>query len=558
MASLPEYVTAATPNTQEARQPWYKNTAPTYAGVMLWFVFWQDIVSGAPSPGGGLGAGLAIGILGIVIAALFCHFLTYLAPALMGLKTGLPLYVVGTSTYGVRGGFIMPGFLMGALQFGWLAVNAFFSAYVICKSLRIGCVEVGGVYDVIVPGVVHSVLTTVFILAAVVMGLVGIKYIAKVATYVPLVFLAVLIVLLAKTAGGLGSFSTDKVVDASMKAPEQRRLALAETKEKFAKAEKEGELTEAQIAVRDKTIKAAEDAVKAAEGIAFEKAADDGDGASAEKTKKAKSAMTTFGILAFLSAYIVGFFATAGAAGADFGTNSRNVSDVQWGGMVGIVGATVFAAVASMLIVAGAYGADMITTPALVGNFNPVEMMSDDSLLGENARWAMLGLGIASFAPACFPALIAANSFRSTMPGGWKIAVAIGTLVAIFLSVSGFAGQAVTVFAIVGASFGPICGAMMADYILSGFKWAGPRAAFNPAGWISWAVGFVVGAIDLVAEKLCAIEGLVESTPWLLKLKIGIPCPPMAALIVGFVLYIVLAKIGCQTATLEMPGEAEK
>jgi cytosine permease len=199
-----------------------------------------------------------------------------------------------------------------------------------------------------------------------------------------------------------------------------------------------------------------------------------------------------------------------------------------------------------MLIVAGAYGAGMITTPALVGNFNPVELMEDPSLLGGNARWAMLGLGLASFAPACFPALIAANSFKSTMPNGWKIAVALGTVVACFLSVSGFAGKAVTVFAIVGASFGPICGAMTADYVLSGFKWAGPRAAFNPAGWISWAVGFAVGAIDLIAQNVPGLSGI----------GIGIYCPPMAALIVGFVLYVILAKMGLESQTLKMPARA--
>ena len=44
-----------------------------------------------------------------------------MVPAMLGMKTGLPLYVVGTSTYGVRGGLYMPGFLMGVLQFGWLA-----------------------------------------------------------------------------------------------------------------------------------------------------------------------------------------------------------------------------------------------------------------------------------------------------------------------------------------------------------------------------------------------------------------------------------------------------
>jgi len=97
----------------------------------------------------------------------------------------------------------------------------------------------------------------------------------------------------------------------------------------------------------------------------------------------------------------------------------------------------------------------------------------------------------------------------------------------------------------VGASFGPICGAMMADYLLAGQKWAGPRAGFNPAGWISWAVGFAVGAYDLVAG---AIEGLSP---------VNIPCPPMAALIVGFVLYVILAKAGLESKKLEMPETAK-
>ena len=67
---------------------------------------------------------------------------------------------------------------------------------------------------------------------------------------------------------------------------------------------------------------------------------------------------------------------------------------------------------------------------------------------------------------------------------------------AIILIVTKYAGDAPVVFGTIGASFGPICGAMAADYILSGFKWNGPRAGFNPAGWISWFFGFVVGAYD--------------------------------------------------------------
>jgi cytosine permease len=124
------------------------------------------------------------------------------------------------------------------------------------------------------------------------------------------------------------------------------------------------------------------------------------------------------------------------------------------------------------------------------------------------------------------------------------ISVGLGTLVAILLGISGVAGQAVDVFTVVGASFGPICGAMMADYLLAGRKWAGPRAGFNLAGWISWVVGFAVGGYDLIAKFLSEHPEQYMNVIW---------CPPMAALIVGFVLYAVLAKVGLEGKTLEMP-----
>jgi cytosine permease len=119
------------------------------------------------------------------------------------------------------------------------------------------------------------------------------------------------------------------------------------------------------------------------------------------------------------------------------------------------------------------------------------------------------------------------------------ISCGLGAIVAIVLAVTGWAGNAIKVFSIIGASFGPVCGAMMADYLLSGCKWAGPRAGFNPAGVISWILGFVVGAADF-------IPGLAGK----------VPCPPVAAFIVGFVLYLILAKAGLQSKTLQMPAAA--
>ncbi|MGB2865866.1 MAG: hypothetical protein WBC05_21215, partial [Sedimentisphaerales bacterium] len=118
--------------------------------------------------------------------------------------------------------------------------------------------------------------------------------------------------------------------------------------------------------------------------------------------------------------------------------------------------------------------------------------------------------------------------------------------VSIILAVTGWAGRAGAVFTVIGASFGPVCGAMMVDYLMAGKKWAGPRAGWNMAGWISWVVGFIVGMMPLVSLPLVG--------------KVNIPAAPLMAFIVGAVLYFILAKAGMESKVLEMaaaPAEAE-
>ena len=532
MASLPEYVTAAQPVSQDARAAWYKNTAQTYAGIMLWVVFWRYIVVKTPAFGGSLAAGAGIALLGVLVAAVLCHFLTYVVPGMLGMKTGRPLYVVGTSTYGVHGGFIMPGFLMGCLQFGWLAVNACIACQLICESFGIAMID--GKVNFSDP--IYWGMGVIYVLLAVGVGLKGIQYVAKVATFTPLIPLAIMVFLLIKTAPGLGGGDfQETLLDAHKTAAASAEAAVEEAK------------TDDEKKTATETAETAAAALKNAEKQVESPGEQEYLGGLFSVTKG-----SGLFVMLILSAYIVGFFATAGAAGADFGMNNRHAGDVHLGGLVGIVGATFFAGGVAMLVVAGAYGSGMITDPALVGQLDPVTLMPSivggEAVMGLTpANWMKFLLALACFAPACFPAFIAANSFRTTMPKFGMVAVAIGTAFSIFLTVTGYAENVIAVFTIVGASFGPICGAMMADYLLSGREWAGPRSGFNPAGWISWAVGFAVGAIDLVAEGVPALSGI----------SLGIPCPPMAALIVGFVLYIILAKIGLESKQLEMPQTAE-
>ena len=187
MTSLPNYIAEARPVAAENRISWLKSAGPTYAGVMLWFVVWQDVVRGDGSAGGILSAGIAPALLAVFVAALGCHFLFYLVPGLMGMRSGFPLYIVGTSTYGVRGGLLVPGLMMGVLQFGWLAVNGSAVSTLLCDCFGL---------EAAVPSLAHGSIATVFVVVAGLMGYKGIGYVATVASYLPLIPLCILLLLI--------------------------------------------------------------------------------------------------------------------------------------------------------------------------------------------------------------------------------------------------------------------------------------------------------------------------------------------------------------------------
>jgi cytosine permease len=149
-----------------------------------------------------LSAGVGVALGSVLVAALLCHFGFYYLPARFGQKTGLPLYIVGSSTFGATGGFLLPGFLMGLLQFGWLAVNIWGSSMAMNQMFNFS-------------GVPLYIVMAIWGIAAVVAALAGIQYVAKFSTYLPLIPAIILIALVAKTVGGLGSFDPAVLVKAS-------------------------------------------------------------------------------------------------------------------------------------------------------------------------------------------------------------------------------------------------------------------------------------------------------------------------------------------------------
>lgn len=437
---LPDYIAKAVPNPASNRAPWYVNTAPTYAGVFLWVAFYLSLAGIVIDR-----AGLGLTVLALAVAGLLSYALYYYAPAMFGMKTGYPLYVVGSSTFGTAGGYLMPGLLMGVLQIGWFAVGTFFATKFVLTGLG---------FDATAGTLTFTVVAVIWGYTMAWIGAKGIQYVARVSLYLNGIAFLMLLVVFIRTAPGLSSYTVDPA--------------------------------------------------KAAPFAAF----------------------------TLLVQAVIGFFATAGAAGTDFGMNSRNAKDVRMGGLVGIALAILYAGGLPILSVAGARalnpGIQSYTYDAAIG-----------SLGGALASATFLLFAVTSIPSACFCAFIAGNSFSTMIPGVKRISsMMVGVTVAIVLAVTGVAENLIGFFTIVGASFGPICGAMAADYLLSGRKWAGPRAGISAAGYGAWATGFLVGILPFlpVSEELksMAQPAVVYS------------------FVTGFVVYALLAKMGLEPAPVPL------
>jgi cytosine permease len=444
MPALPDYLAKTTRNPVANRAPWYVNTAPSYAGVFLWIAFYQSIAQGAIDR-----AGIGLCMLALLVAGLLSFALYYYAPAMLGMKTGFPLYVVGSSTFGTKGGYLMPGLLMGLLQVGWFAVATYLTTHFILSGLKANANP--GTFAFAAIAIVWG-----YVMAYI--GVKGIQYVAKVSLILNIIPLIMIVFVFVKTSPG--------IVRHTVTNPDP------------------------------------------------------------------------FAAFTILIAVVIGFFATAGAAGADFGMNSRNQGDVKWGGLVGITIPVLIAGGLPLMSVAGA----RVLDPNL-------HSFDYGDVIGATGGWvasAMFFLfALASVTPSCFCAFIAGNSFSTMIPRVSRMAsTMVGVTVAIVLAFTGVAANLITFFQIVGASFGPICGAIAADYLLAGRKWAGPREGINWAGYIAWALGFLVGIAPFPFMPL-PDEVKRYAQPAVLY-----------SFIVGFVAYWALAKAGLQPKVVPLDGGA--
>ncbi|MBI4580630.1 MAG: cytosine permease [Planctomycetes bacterium] len=525
---LPAYLASAKPNPLTNRAPWYKTTAQTYAGIFLWIAFYDQLAGTANGPGTLGMSGLGTCLLALLVAGLVSHAFFYLVPGMLGLKSGLPLYIVGTSTFGTKGGYFLPGIFMGLLQIGWYSVATFFATKLMLGALGLGQHD----YTLFGPPGAHgNGFSVVFVVMAVVWGYLfaflgglGIGVVARISTYFPIVPIAMLIISAGIAARHVGDYDRLATTKNSVAAAS----LLQEAQDNAENAAKAAGQTDAEVKNAGGAARS-EWATKAASPEAIAAAPID-----QQSDSMVSGAMKLAGLLLMVQ-LVVGFFATAGACGADFCSNNRNAKDVQMGGLVGIAIATLFAGGLAVTTVAGAHAALTAKVASGSATWGQLVAYNYSDAIGVIApTWLsksmLLLFAVGSIAPACFCSFIIGNSL-STMLARPQARVAItmaGATIGIVLAALGFAGNLAPFFGLIGASFGPVIGAMTADYLLSGRRWAGPREGVSIAGYGAWLVGFVVGILN---------------HPWVGVLP-GWHAASVYSFVVGFVVFYVLAAAG--------------
>jgi cytosine permease len=443
-ADLPAYLKSAKPNPTCNRAPWFKNIAPTYAGIFLSVVFYLQLAAGTLSQ-----AGIGVCILGLIVAGLLCFALYYRTPALLGMQSGQPFYVICTSTFGATGGYL-PGFLLGALNLGFFAVVTFAATNFITLGFRSRS------------NVLFAIIAILWGYTMAFIGIKGIHYVAKVAHFLNWVPLCMVLIVLFANRAGISRY----------------RPPVNHPWTAFA------------------------------------------------------------GILEI----VVGYFAAAGAAGADFGVNARDRRDVNLGGLVGIVLAIVVVGSAALLSVAGAIGLGASAPPGATSQF---EFTTAIFNVGALSRAVFFLFAAALLVPTTFCMFISANSFSTMLPRIPRAAsTMVGATIGVLLVITHVAGNLLGFFAIVGGSLSPVCGAIAADFLLSRKKWLGPRRGINWAGYVAWAVGCFIGMLG-------NIPGIPQN--W----KSADHPAAVYSFMVAFVLYCILTWAGARPALFDWKQELE-
>lgn len=481
-----------------AAKSWTWGIGHNYIGLFLGVIFLDRLAPGTLGVGG-----LVPSVLGAALGGLLAFGLLYLPAATWGFRARLPLADLARSTFGERGAIWVPGLLLGLAQVVWFAAALALAAdYGARGLLELGMLDAASIADIQVGGLTLRAPVILFEtvcwgLFAAVMGTFAVRIVSAVMFTYPVFPALALGFALFWTLPGIGFARTEP---ATMPMP----------------------------------------------------------GADA-----------ALGAFLVMVQIVGGFFVTSGLLAADWGVACRRARDVTLGGFVGItLAATVFAAI-TLAIVADTIGpvpspepppkaspapsakttneerlAALLNTPAEPASpprTPPPEAAGDRTLAsalqygigGSLGGSLLLVFALGLLGPCAYAPYLIVRQVGAAFPRVPRLAIAIAAVVAAWpLVATGLALDLGTIFGLMGAVFGPIAGAIAADFLLGRGAWRGARSGWNLPGLAAWILGMPVGLLPMIG-RWSGIASLENAQP-----------ATYLAFATGFFVFLGLATLG--------------
>jgi cytosine permease len=513
---LPAHLRAALAAEPPGRKPWQWGIAPHYIGLFLWIVFFDQLARRTLTVGG-----LAMAVSGAAAAGLLGYLLLFYAPAMLGLKSGRPLAVVASSTFGASGSVWLPGFLLGLGQVAWFAVATSYATDFCLRGLvTAGLIAPEALRPLVwhgwtMPGPLFLITAAAWCAAIAPVGQVFMRWIGALMHVYPVFLAAMLAGTMVWALAGLAAG-----VEMRFPLPFDPRTA--------------------EPVVRG-----------------------------------GPRAFATMIQLVF------GFAATTGLIAVDWGAASREPRDVRLGGLIGIGFTPAIVATLALMTVVVAAGrgpgfrsellaqdrmTEVLNRPRVRGFEDPTEAIAaqrdearreiralgdsrftyghvlEASIGGRVGGAMMILFGLGSMAPAVYAAWSYGQRFSAVGPrlSRWAWAF-IGALAGFLLIASGVTTRLEEIFNIMGAVFAPVVGALAADALRHRGAWAGPRRGVNAPGVAAWLVGLGVGLLPMLGRL---------APPWRLQ---DVQPAAVFAFLAAFATYGLLALLRLESRPLPLP-----
>ncbi len=425
-----EYLSKTQPLSPTAMKSWFHNLLPCYLGMFVWLGYYQGLSGGTIDR-----APFGLLFFAILAGGILSHALFFRIPATMGMQTGYPTGVIGSSTFGSQGAQFAPGLLLGLVQAALLGVSGYYAA----RAMVVGFGLEGDAGQAVQIGVGAS-----WCLLFAFLGRFALKMVVRVALALSALPLLVMVA---------GVFSAKEGIA-------QHGLDLPEP-------------------------------------------------------------LAAFTLTVHM---VTAFFATIAAASPGLARHAESKTDIQAGGLFGIVIPGCLMGGVAMLTVAGA----RYLSPGLEG-FGYLEAVT--AVMGGLGPVMAVLLLVGGIPAAAFIAWMANDSFAVMLPETSRVANAliIGVIAAVVCA-AGLPGNLQVFFTVTAALTAPLCGIMAADYWQHDKRWPHTRPGINYAGYGALALGAIVGIVPLLP--------IPENF-----LVIAHPAAVYSCL-AGFIGYIVLGNLG--------------